>query len=134
MEGSRLILKRHVPRGRQKLAVLIGIGTLVSLVILVLQLKMTLSASALENVHDDVANMRADFDETSGALQKSFSDTETERADTAAKFEALIEAARKAQEEGTPAPDGEAQDAEETAPSTDATTLEQHSTPPPTTP
>lgn len=58
MEGHKLILKRKIPKGRQKLAaIFIGAFAVVALISLA-QLKTTLSANALASVREDFGVMQ----------------------------------------------------------------------------
>ncbi len=95
MEGKRLILKRHVPRGRQRLAVLIALGGIIALVVLLLQFKMTLSAQSLANVSKDVNGMRSDFSDTiSDSVTTVTPDADqVKRQEDIAAFKALLETA-----------------------------------------
>ncbi|MFA5945958.1 MAG: hypothetical protein WC802_03565 [Patescibacteria group bacterium] len=62
MEGHRLIIKRKIPRGRERLvAVFVG-GLAITGLIMLGQLKTTLSARALVSVKSDLTNMRTQFD------------------------------------------------------------------------
>jgi hypothetical protein len=133
MEGSRLTLKRHVPRGRQKLAVLIGLGGVVALIALVLQMKMTLSASALSAASQDAANMKADFNSTvSDAAEQVTPSADEARAADIAAFKNLLEAALKASDTAEAPADG--QPTAETSPNTPVTAETTPSTTPTTPP
>ncbi len=61
MEGQRLIIKRRIPRGRERLALVFAGGLAVIGLIGLAQLKATLSARSLVAVKSDLTNMRAQF-------------------------------------------------------------------------
>jgi len=68
MEGHRLIIKRKIPRGRERLvAVFVG-GLAVTGLIMLGQLKTTLSARALVSVKSDLTNMRTQFGAVDSAV------------------------------------------------------------------
>gem|GEM_PF-2587861 len=97
MEGSRLILKRHVPRGRQRLAVMIALGGLIALVVMFLQFKMTLSAQSLANVSRDVSGMSADLTNTlsQGAEKAAPAIPATPTEENIAELKVLLQQAMK---------------------------------------
>lgn len=59
MEGNRLILKRKIPRGRQRLVAIFAGAFAVAGLVIIAQMKATLSAHSLEAVRADLTNMRA---------------------------------------------------------------------------
>lgn len=69
MEGHRLIIKRKIPKGREKLVVVFVGALAIAGLVMLGQLKTTLSARALTSVQGDVINMRTQFGETADAVQ-----------------------------------------------------------------
>lgn len=64
MEGSRLIIKRRrIPRGQQRIALLVGLGGLAAFMVMVAQFRMTLSNRTLAAVQDDVSRMHEEYTE-----------------------------------------------------------------------
>ncbi|MFA5946438.1 MAG: hypothetical protein WC813_00240 [Patescibacteria group bacterium] len=97
MEGSKLILKRKIPRGRQQIAaIFVGAFAVIAL-IAIAQMKTTLSAHALASVKEDFASMKTQFGETAAAPTPMSGSTEASTptatpADTAVeKFKKLLQ-------------------------------------------
>jgi hypothetical protein len=79
MEGSRLILKRKIPRGRERLVAIFAGAFVIAGLVMVAQLKTTLSARALGAVRSDLTDMRVQFGEdVNAATEKADTETPTE--------------------------------------------------------
>jgi hypothetical protein len=97
MEGSKLILKRKIPRGRQQIvAIFVGAFAVIALVAIA-QMKTTLSAQALASVREDFGNMKTQFGDSTSAVTAANGSTEVSTptptpADTAVeKFKKLLQ-------------------------------------------
>jgi signal transduction histidine kinase len=98
MEGSRLILKRKASTEKKKRLLFLSLflGLSVAFVVMVLQLKTTLSAQTLSSVKKDVEKMRSDFTANSESVMGESTEEPSPITESLSKLKSAFEEAVKA--------------------------------------